>query len=55
MVQVAGQPALALKAANPRSLYLTVIDAKLDFAPATGQATQLTLTQGPGSFVLSRQ
>tara|TARA_R110002126_G_scaffold146224_9_gene292130 strand:- start:1036 stop:2703 length:1668 start_codon:yes stop_codon:yes gene_type:complete len=55
MVQVAGQPALVLKAANPRSLYLTVVDATLDFEPATGQATQLTLTQGPGRFVLTRK
>ncbi|WP_290614250.1 serine hydrolase domain-containing protein [Arsukibacterium sp. UBA3155] len=55
LVQVAGQPALALKAASARSLYLTVVDATLEFEPATGQATQLTLTQGPGRFVLTRQ
>ncbi|MCF4008350.1 serine hydrolase domain-containing protein [Rheinheimera sp. UJ63] len=55
VVQVAGQPALALKAASARSLYLTVVDATLEFEPATGQAKQLTLTQGPGRFVLTRQ
>ncbi|SNY52664.1 CubicO group peptidase, beta-lactamase class C family [Arsukibacterium tuosuense] len=55
MVQVTGQPALALKAASERSLYLTVVDAKLEFAPATGQATQVTLIQGPERFVLTRQ
>ncbi|MDX1676551.1 serine hydrolase domain-containing protein [Arsukibacterium sp.] len=55
MVQVAGQPALPLKAASERSLYLTVVDARLEFAPAAGPAAELTLIQGPGRFVLTRQ
>ena len=55
LVQVAGQPALELKAASERSLYLTVVDASLEFEPATGLATQVTLLQGPGRFVLTRQ
>lgn len=54
-VQVQGQPAFALKARAPRSLYLTVVDARLDFEPAEGAVTQLTLTQGPGRFVLQRR
>jgi CubicO group peptidase (beta-lactamase class C family) len=55
LVQVAGQPAFALKAESERKLYLTVVDATLEFSPASGQATEVTLTQGAGRFVLTRQ
>lgn len=55
LVQVTGQPTLELKAASPRSLYLTVVDASLDFFPAEGQAQQVILQQGAGRFVLTRQ
>lgn len=55
LVQVAGQPALELKAASERSLYLTVVDAKLEFAPASGPVNQVTLIQGPANIVLTRQ
>ncbi|WP_333606663.1 serine hydrolase domain-containing protein [Arsukibacterium sp.] len=55
LVQVSGQPAFELKAASARSLYLTVVDATLEFSPAEGQAQQLTLQQGAGRFVLTRQ
>lgn len=55
LVQVTGQPAFDLKAAGERSLYLTVVDATLEFSPASGQATEVTLTQGAGRFVLTRQ
>jgi D-alanyl-D-alanine carboxypeptidase len=54
-VQVTGQPALELKAGSERQLYLTVVDATLEFTPATGQATQVTLIQGTERFVLTRQ
>jgi len=54
-VQLEGQPAFALKAATERSLYLTVVDASLEFAPQTGPAQQVTLTQGPARIVLNRQ
>lgn len=55
LVQVSGQPAFELKATSARSLYLTVVDATLEFSPAEGQAQQLTLQQGAGRFVLTRQ
>ncbi|MGP9799868.1 serine hydrolase domain-containing protein [Rheinheimera sp. NSM] len=55
LVQVTGQPAFDLKAAGERKLYLTVVDATLEFAPATGRAAQVTLIQGAGRFVLTRQ
>lgn len=55
LVQVTGQPAFELKAASERSLYLTVVDAKLEFEPSHGQANQVTLLQGAGRFVLTRQ
>lgn len=54
-VQVQRQPAFVLKARSPRSLYLTDVDARLDFEPAEGPVTQLILTQGPGRFVLLRR
>lgn len=55
LVQVAGQPALELNAASERSLYLTVVDATLEFEPAKGKAQAVTLTQGPARFVLTRK
>ena len=55
LVQVAGQPALELKAAAERSLYLTAVDAKLEFSPATGPVTQVRLLQGPADIVLTKQ
>lgn len=55
LVQVAGQPALELKAAAARSLYLTVVDAKLEFSPATGPVTEVRLQQGPADIVLTKQ
>ncbi len=54
-VQVQGQPAFELKARSPRSLYLTVVDARLDFGPAEGPVSGLTLTQGQGRFELKKQ
>ena len=54
-VQLEGQPALDLKAATERSLYLTVVDASLEFAPETGPVQHVTLTQGPARIVLARQ
>lgn len=55
LVQVTGQPALPLKATAARSLYLTDVDASLEFAPAEGPVQQVTLKQGPANLVLQRQ
>lgn len=45
-VQLTGQPAIAVRAAGPRELYPTVIEATLTFSPADGQARELVLEQG---------
>lgn len=55
LVQVSGQPPFELKASSAHSLYLTVVDANLEFSPAEGPAQKLILKQGPGRFVLKRQ
>lgn len=53
--QIAGQPDFELKANSPVNLYLTAVDAKLDFEPAEGRAAQVTLLQGPARMVLKRR
>jgi len=53
--QVPGQPAAELKASSPVNLYLTVVDAKLDFELEQGRASQVTLLQGPARIVMKRR
>ncbi|MCV2361950.1 beta-lactamase family protein [Paucibacter sp. DJ1R-11] len=55
MGQAPGQPAFALKAAGPRELYTTVVDATLLFEPADGLAASATLVQGPARITMQRQ
>jgi hypothetical protein len=45
-VQLTGQAAIPVRAAGPRELYPTVVDATLTFAPAEGPARELVLEQG---------
>jgi len=45
-VQLDGQPAFDLFAESPSRFFLTVVDARLEFAPETGTPSQLTLHQG---------
>jgi len=53
--QVPGQQAFELKASTPVNLYLTAVDAKLDFELEQGRATQVTLLQGPAHIVMKRR
>jgi D-alanyl-D-alanine carboxypeptidase len=53
-VQVPGQPALALKAESPNLLYVTEVDASLEFAPADGPVETATLVQGNARLVMKR-
>jgi D-alanyl-D-alanine carboxypeptidase len=46
LVQLTGQPAIPVRAAGPRELYPTVVEATLHFLPAEGQARELVLEQG---------
>lgn len=53
--QVPGQPAFELKASTPFNLFLTAVDAKLDFEFEQGRAAQVTLLQGPARIVMKRR
>lgn len=53
--QAPGQPAFALYASAPRQLYLTEVDAQLDFSAEDGQAASVTLTQGGNKLVMARK
>lgn len=52
--QATGQPALPLKASQPRELYATVVDVSLRFEPETGPAQTATLVQGPARITMMR-
>lgn len=53
--QAPGQPAFELKATTPVNLYVTQVDAKLDFVLADGRASQVTLLQGTNKLVMQRR
>jgi len=53
--RIVGQPDFELKASSPANLYLTAVDAKLEFEVAQGLATQVTLLQGPARLVMKRR
>jgi hypothetical protein len=52
--QLDGQPAFELFAESPSRFFLTVVDATLDFAPESGEATGITLRQGPAVIEFTR-
>lgn len=52
--QLTGQPAFELYAESATKFFLTVVDATLDFAPAEGAATRVTLKQGGQEIVFER-
>ncbi len=54
-VQVPGQPAFELKAEKPRTLFISEVDAVIEFEPATGRAQKATLKQGPATIALTRK
>ena len=54
-IQVPGQPALALKAQTPSQLFITEVDARLEFAPEAGAVETATLLQGSARIVAERQ
>lgn len=53
--QVAGQPAVTLKASAPRELYGVEVDATLSFGPQEGEVQTAVLKQGGEQFELKRQ
>lgn len=53
--QAAGQGPAELKAATPRLLYLTVVDATLEFSAEEGVAQSVTLNQGSTKLVMKRK
>jgi len=55
LVQAPGQPVFSVKAASPRELYPTVVDATLLFEPAEGPASSATLVQGTARIKMQRQ
>jgi D-alanyl-D-alanine carboxypeptidase len=52
--QLDGQPAFEVFAESPNRFFLTVVDATMDFAPESGQATAITLRQGPAVVEFTR-
>ncbi|MCU0755240.1 MAG: serine hydrolase [Xanthomonadales bacterium] len=52
--QITGQPAFEIHPESATRFFLTVIDATLEFAPAEGAATQVTLKQGGREMVFQR-
>lgn len=52
--QLDGQPAFDLFAETPNRFFLTVVEATLDFTPETGEATGITLRQGPAVIEFTR-
>lgn len=52
--QLDGQPAFDLFAETPNRFFLTVVEASLDFAPEAGEATAITLRQGPAVIEFTR-
>jgi CubicO group peptidase (beta-lactamase class C family) len=55
MGQLTGQPAIELLAESADVFYPTVVAATLEFSPAAGPAQMLTLKQGGGEMVFTRQ
>lgn len=53
--QAPGQAPAELKAATPRRLYLTVVDATLEFSAEEGAAQSVTLNQGATRLVMKRK
>lgn len=53
--QSPGQPAVEPKATTPRLLYLSVVDATLEFSAEEGAAQSVTLTQGSTKLVMKRK
>lgn len=53
--QARGQAPAELKAASPRLLYLTVVDATLEFSAEEGAAQSVTLNQGTTRLVMQRK
>lgn len=53
--QAPGQPAFTLLANTPRQLYVTEVDAQLDFSAEEGKAASVTLTQGGNKLVMPRK
>ncbi len=53
--QGSGQPPLAVKAASPRLLWASRVDATLEFSAEEGAAKTLTLTQGQRKIVMQRK
>ena len=53
--QLGGQPAFDLFAESPQRFFLTVVAAELEFAPAEGAATSVTLYQGGAEIAFQRQ
>lgn len=54
-VQVPGQPAFALKASAPDTLFVREVDARFVFAPDDGPAQTATLLQGAAVIVATRK
>ncbi len=54
MGQVPGQQALELKAQGPRALWVSGVDAKLEFS-SEPQAQEVTLMQGPARITMKRR
>ena len=52
--QLAGQPAFEIFAESASMFFLKVVDATLEFAPDTGETTQVTLRQGGQALVFER-
>ena len=53
--QAQGQSPVELKAATPRLMYLTVVDATLEFSAEEGAAQSVTLNQGATKLVMKRK
>ena len=53
--QAPGQPPFELQVSTSRRGHVPEVGAQLDFAPAEGAATSVTLTQGGHTLVLQRQ
>lgn len=55
MAQLTGQPSIELFAESASVFYPTVVAATLEFSPAAGPAQTLTLKQGGGEVVFTRE
>lgn len=52
--QLTGQPVMEIHAESETRFFLTVVDAALEFSPAEGLATEVTLRQGGQEMVFTR-